>query len=89
MWILAAISLAGATLNVLKRKEGFLLWGVGNLGWIAINLDKGIEAQAFMFTVYLGLSVWGYRSWNKMRSVKAGGNVPGALEITDATAGGT
>lgn len=62
-WLLAVLSLAGTILNVRKRWEGFALWIVANTGWIFVNLEKGIPAQALLFVAYLGVSAWGLYSW--------------------------
>ena len=65
MWLLAALSLAGTILNVYKRREGFLLWIVANIGWVVVNFSKDIPAQAFLFIVYVATSAWGFVSWGK------------------------
>jgi len=63
IWMLAVLSLAGTVLNVLKSRAGFGIWIVTNAGWIAVNLEKEIPAQAVLFTAYLAVSVWGFVAW--------------------------
>ena len=64
-WFLVTLSLAGNVLVIYKFKEGFLLWTVTNIGWIVVNYKAKIYPEAFMFFVYLILSVQGWLVWNK------------------------
>ncbi len=70
-WVLAVLSLAGVILNVRKDKRCFYLWGVANVGWVLINLRAGIPAQAALFLIYFGLSVWGFFDWRRHEKLEA------------------
>ena len=67
-WIIAILSIAGNFLNVKKRVEGFYLWGITNLAWVAIDIKAGLYAQAALFLVYTGLAIWGIWKWRLKRS---------------------
>lgn len=64
-WILFAISFIGVVLNIKKRKECFIVWGIGNTGWILVDFQQGLPAQAAMFAVYLATCAWGWHEWRK------------------------
>jgi hypothetical protein len=64
-WILVALSLAGNVFVIKKNVLGQYLWAVGNVGWIVFDLSLGAYSQAFLFTVYLGMCVWGIMAWSK------------------------
>lgn len=64
------LSLAGNVFVIKKNVLGQWLWGVSNLGWISFNLYMGIYSQAFLFTVYFGMCVWGIIAWTKDTSLK-------------------
>lgn len=64
-WIFTAIALTGTILNIRQRREGFALWVVSNSYWAWCNFDLSLYPQAFLFTVYLGLAIWGYLSWKR------------------------
>jgi nicotinamide riboside transporter PnuC len=66
-WIITAMSVTGVVLNVKKRRICFLVWIVANGGWIFVNLRHGIYAQAGLFVIYTGLSIWGWFEWGKKR----------------------
>ncbi len=64
-WVLFALSFAGVVLNIKKRKECFIFWGVANIGWIAVDWSQNLPAQAAMFVVYLATCFWGWREWQR------------------------
>ena len=65
MWALTALSLIGVVLNIKKRKSCFVVWGVTNASWAVIDFHAGLPAQGVLFTVYLGLAVWGMIEWRR------------------------
>jgi hypothetical protein len=65
MWLLAAAAIAGVVLNNFRRRECFLIWMVTNATWMIYDWSLGAQAQAAMFGVYLGLSIWGWFQWGK------------------------
>lgn len=64
-WILVALSLTGNVFVIKKNVLGQWLWAISNVGWIAFDISIGAYSQAFLFTVYLGLCIWGIISWTK------------------------
>ena len=62
-WTLTVLSIIGAILNIKKRRSGFAVYTVANIGWIAVNIYYGIYAQAALFVVFTGLSTWGWIEW--------------------------
>lgn len=62
-WTLTALSILGAVLNIKKRRSSFAVYTFANIGWIAVDLYHGIYAQALLFTVFTGLSTWGWIEW--------------------------
>ena len=69
-WIVTGIAVLGVILNIKKRVEGFHLWTLSNAAWIYIDHKAGLDAQAGMFVVYTGLSIWGIYEWRKVPKPK-------------------
>jgi len=67
MWIVTILSLTGVVLNIYKRKECFAVWAVTNVAWMIYDVRLGAYPQAFMFFVYLLLSLWGLYRWSFAR----------------------
>lgn len=65
IWIITIMAIAGVVLNVKKRIEGFYFWTISNIGFVAVDFNAGLYAQAVLFVVYTGLSVWGIIEWRK------------------------
>jgi nicotinamide riboside transporter PnuC len=67
---LTVVSLAG---NVLVNKQdwrGQLLWIFANAGWIYVDAKAGMYEQAFLFTTYLILAIWGMYKWKFNKSTR-------------------
>lgn len=62
-WLLVIIALIGTVLNVQMARLGFLFWIVSNCGLAIVNARRRQWAQASLFTIYLGLAIWGWLSW--------------------------
>ena len=62
-WALTAASIAGNVLVIQKRRSGFMVWILSNIGWIGSCAMLMQWPQVALFSVYLGLSVWGWWSW--------------------------
>lgn len=59
-------SLAGNTLVNYKVRNGFLVWIVSNVLWIAVNVVGELNVcQVLMFIVYMCLNVQGYVLWGR------------------------
>lgn len=64
-WAIAVLSVVGVVLNVKKLRAGFAVWSVTNGFWAVYDFSIGAYAQAALFTVYLGLALWGLWEWRK------------------------
>jgi len=62
-WILTGLSILGTLFNLQKHVAGWVIWTIANLGWIISFSHKGMLAEAFLFSVYLVLSVYGIFKW--------------------------
>ena len=74
-WILMFLSLFGTVLNIQKRPACFYVWGVTNLGWMLIDIGAGIYAQAALFAIYLGLSIYGAWHWGRGKNKDKFGHI--------------
>ena len=70
-WICVILSLAGNIFVIKKNVLGQWLWAISNVGWISYDLYIGAYSQAFLFTVYLGMCIWGIIAWSRDGAVKA------------------
>lgn len=70
-WVLVVLSLTGNIFVIKKNVMGQWLWAISNIGWIVFNLSIGAYAQAFLFTVYFGMCVWGILAWSKKAEPQA------------------
>lgn len=66
-WILAFIAIIGVILNIRKKPSGFIFYIISNIGWIYVNLKHEIYAQAFLFFVFTGLSIYGWWNWKFLK----------------------
>ncbi|MBW1719941.1 MAG: nicotinamide mononucleotide transporter [Deltaproteobacteria bacterium] len=81
-WTLTALSIIGAILNIRKKRSGFAVYTIANIGWIIVNIYHGIYAQAAriivniyhgiyaqaaLFIVFTGLSIWGWIEWGRKK----------------------
>lgn len=66
-WGLALLSILGAILNIKKRRSGFAVYTIANMGWIFVDIYYGIYAQAVLFCVFTALSTWGWIEWGKKK----------------------
>lgn len=65
IWIITILAIVGVVLNIKRRIEGFYLWTMSNIGFVVVDYNAGLYAQAVLFMVYTGLSVWGIIEWRK------------------------
>jgi len=73
MWLVTAGAIVGAVANIYGKRWGFVLWALTNLLWAAYNAWLAQWAQSALFTVYLGLSIWGIVKWKDGRPNKKDG----------------
>jgi nicotinamide mononucleotide transporter len=79
---IAAFSVAAQVLQARKNIENWPLWIVVNITAVATYWSATLAYTAFLYLVYLGLAVVGWRAWR--RALAAGGGAPG--ETADAGA---
>lgn len=70
IWTLAAyaavaLSLLGNIGVVKKRRWGMTCWVISNLIWIPYHWLRGDWPSVLMFSVYMGLAVWGFVRWKE------------------------
>ena len=66
-WIIVAIALVGVLLNARGKWQGFLFWLISNAYWCYRNLVINQYAQAFVFVIFWGMSVYGIFCWRKQQ----------------------
>ena len=59
-WVLTGLGLAGAIANVLRRRWGFALWVIADVGWMAVSAARGSAAEATLWAAYGLLAAWGW-----------------------------
>lgn len=60
----AAFSLGGNILIMLKKKMGWLMWILGNIAWIAVNIIGTFNLpMVIMYIVYFIINVAGFIKW--------------------------
>lgn len=61
----AMLSVGAQILQALRRLESWFVWIVVDLIAIPLFATKGLYPTAGLYVVYLGLSVWGLRDWQR------------------------
>ena len=60
----AAFSLGGNVLIMLKKRMGWLMWILGNIAWIAVNIIGTFNLpMVIMYIVYFIINVAGFIKW--------------------------
>lgn len=67
-WIVTIICLVGTVLNVKKIRFCFILWTIGNLLWLALDLYNHLYSRALLDIIQLILAVWGYIAWKNEKN---------------------
>jgi hypothetical protein len=62
-WIIFVLAIVGVVLNIRKHWSCFAIWLITNGFWAVHNLLIGQYAQAVLFGVYFGLSIYGLLAW--------------------------
>lgn len=65
MWIVTLASLVGVVANIKKRTWCFGVWLVTNSIWAIYDFSLQAYAQSALFTVYVGLAIYGIYEWRK------------------------
>ncbi len=66
-WSLTALSIVGAVLNIKKKRSGFAVYTIANVGWVIVDIYHGIYAQAALFVIFTVLSSWGWIEWGRKK----------------------
>lgn len=66
-WIAVFLSIAGNLLVINKRVEGFVSWSIANIMWIYIGVTTQLWGMTTLFTVYLGISIYGMFAWSRKK----------------------
>jgi hypothetical protein len=64
-WALTAASIAGNVLVIKKQRAGQFVWMLSNIGWVTSCAALEQWPQVALFSIYLGLSVWGWWEWGR------------------------
>jgi nicotinamide mononucleotide transporter len=67
---IAAFSVAAQVLQARKKLENWPLWIGVNLLAVAAYWKAELAFTAFLYAVYLGLAVWGWRAWRRAERVQ-------------------
>ena len=63
----AMLSVGAQILQALRKLETWYAWIVVDLIAIPLFAMKGLHAAAGLYVIYLGLSIWGLRDWQRAR----------------------
>lgn len=66
------MSLAAFLLSARKHLENWIVWFVVDVISVGVYLAQGLPLYALLYFVYLGMAVWGYRSWRRSMLESAG-----------------
>lgn len=64
-WILTALSMIGAVLNMVKLPAGQAVWVVSNIGWVVVFYLGGNRPATALFCFYLATSIIGVFWWKR------------------------
>lgn len=64
-WIGVFLSLTGNILTIQKSVWGWVIWGLADLVWLCYNIYMELWAQAFLFTIYTLVCIYGVCKWSK------------------------
>ena len=67
---IAAFSVVAQVLQARKKLENWPLWIGVNLLAVAAYWKAELAFTAFLYAVYLGLAVWGWRAWRRAERVQ-------------------
>jgi nicotinamide mononucleotide transporter len=62
---LAVLSMAAQWMMAKKYIENWILWVIVNIGSIGMYSVKGLYFTTFLYVVYFGLAILGYREWKR------------------------
>ena len=66
------LSMAAFLLSARKHIENWIVWFVVDVISVGVYFAQGLPLYALLYFVYLGMAVWGYRSWRRSMLDAAG-----------------
>jgi len=70
IWIIFTLAIVGVILNIRKHWSCFAVWMFTNGFWAVHNFLLGEYAQAILFGIYFGLSIFGLVTWVRKSPAK-------------------
>jgi len=65
-WPLSGLGILGSILNIYKKKLGFIIWSIGNIGWMVLAIwIPPFRPQLPLWLVFTALNMVGYFKWRK------------------------
>lgn len=81
-WILTALSMIGAALNMAKLPSGQMVWVVSNIGWVVVFYLGGNHPATALFCFYLATSIIGVFWWKRRtRADDQDKAIPGKIKV--------
>ncbi len=62
-YLLTAIGVFGAVLNVMQMRASFVVWMVTNFGLFLLAHREGRREYTVLFAAYLFTALWGFAAW--------------------------
>ena len=59
------MSLAAFWLSARKHLENWMVWFVVDVISVAVYFAQGLSLYALLYLIYLGMAVWGFRTWRE------------------------
>lgn len=67
---LAVLSMTAQWMMAKKYIENWFLWMIVNIGSIGMYSMKGLYFTTFLYVIYFGLAILGYREWKRSQTPK-------------------
>ncbi|MFA6119552.1 MAG: nicotinamide mononucleotide transporter [Parachlamydiales bacterium] len=65
IWANTILAIIGTYLNAKQVRLGFLVWMLTNGVFVVYNITLHSYQQAALFSVYVGLAIFGWVNWGK------------------------
>jgi len=66
MWVVTVACIIGTFANAKRKRWSFIVWIAADVCLVAYNAYTKSYAEATLWLVYIGISVYGYREWGKL-----------------------
>jgi nicotinamide riboside transporter PnuC len=64
-WICSGFSAIGSIFNIFKKKICFIIWTIGNIGFLFLNIKFEMYGQLPVWIVFIACNIYGYWKWSK------------------------